>query len=224
MQSLINSLAFSCPPTCSYDKTLSYLFFIKKLPVRYYHDGYDHTVLLCHSNGEDIGQFNIEALADTWHANICMFDYAGYGMHPGSASEASCQCDVKTVYHYLLSLGITNIIIYGRSIGTGVACYLAYYIKKPVKLILVSPFKSVTQVILNLWCPWDFFKNDKIAQHIAGPVLIIHGCRDRFCDYQSSRELSLLFKNMTFKTIHGAGHFAINTCPEHDEAIYEFIQ
>jgi len=54
--------------------------------------------------------------------------------------------DALQVYDYLMTLNENmEIILFGRSIGTGVACYVAEE-RKPRALILMSAFTSVKNI------------------------------------------------------------------------------
>ena len=166
---MLNSIVFH-PPAPTYDINTPHLTMVPRernplyhVPAKYINLGYKYTILMCHGNAEDIGTAPIKDLATQWHANICVFDYAGYGMHTKrDPSEEDCYRDGQTVYGWLLKQGIlpNTLIIYGRSLGTGLACRLARY-KSCLRLILVSPFMSVmlTRLPFSLW--GDMFPNYK---------------------------------------------------------------
>lgn len=104
-------------------------------------------MLMCNGNGEDIGQSDPYELSRQFHTNICTFDYSCYGLHSNSnPSVNSSQSDVETVYQYLVdekNIHPRNIVIYGRSLGTYVSCYLSSIIEETrCKLILVSHVSS----------------------------------------------------------------------------------
>jgi fermentation-respiration switch protein FrsA (DUF1100 family) len=61
------------------------------------------------------------------------YDYEGYGKAPGVPSEASCYLDIDAAYGYLSEVLLfqpQNIIVYGRSLGTGPSVYLAERLAK----------------------------------------------------------------------------------------------
>lgn len=71
----------------------------------------------------------------------------------------------------------------GRSIGSGVAVYLAS--KYDVgHLILLSPFLSICEVVKDIFCEFvskllkNRFPNEKRIKEIRCPCLIVHGLAD----------------------------------------------
>lgn len=228
---IINKFAYPHTPS-SYDLTLPYLKFIHTddpnytIPIRHYVLNKNlNTLLMAHANSEDIGMFDIEKLSKKFNCNILTFEYSYLGLHScKTASEENCKKDILYSYNYLLNEGIpqSKIIIYGRSLGTGPATYLASLY--PCDLILVSPFKSIVKTTINITGSFDQFRNECIADKVKGKVLILHGCNDKVCDYNQSLELSELFPNLyKFVTVHGAGHHCIYTTNLYYNSIRAFI-
>ena len=76
-------------------------------------------------------------------------EYPGYGIYDGSPDAYQILIDAETVYDYLtkvLSIPESSIILFGRSIGTGPATYLASK-NNPCSLLLMSPFKSIRDIV-----------------------------------------------------------------------------
>ncbi len=226
MGNIITSIAFPCKLS-SYNESLPLLYFVKRdesymcstmqqtIPTIYYHLGEKYpTLLMCHGNAEDIGEVDPIRLSNQFNANICLFDYAGYGLHScKQASEKACFEDVLAVYDHLVKtkkIPKEKIFIYGRSIGTGVACYLAHYLCKqniPNHLILVSPIMSAARVVTKFWIPGDIFMNYQLAPEITSSTLIIHGDYDTLVPYSCGQSLSKLFPNLyQFVVLEGVGH------------------
>lgn len=246
MGNIVEKFAFP-PMTSSYNQNISYLSFvprssngycvkeIQSVPVRHLHvDDNWLTMLMCHGNAEDIGMYDIEELSEQFGCNICIFDYAGYGLHTkGIPSEYDCQKDVVAVYKYLINdrkINPKKIVLYGRSLGTGPICYLANYIYdrnylvKPKKLILVSPLYSAASTLTYLWVPGDIFKNYCLAYNIGCSTLIIHGSKDNVVPYDCGKELAKLFPNLyKFYTLKNCGHNNIFTLNYYNE-INNFLQ
>lgn len=63
--------------------------------------------------------------------HVLAIEYPGYGIYPGSPSAEKILEDALTLWNYLtIQMGIDskNIILFGRSLGTGVATELAAYV------------------------------------------------------------------------------------------------
>lgn len=233
MGNIITQLALPGAP-CSYDLDLPYLNFIIVdknyiIPIRHYHlDDKLPTMLMCHANAEDIGRINVQKLSHQYNVNVCTFDYSSFGRHScRKASEENCYKDVLAVYNYLRLKNINNLILYGRSIGTSIASYLAYQLSLQniyCKLILVSPFKTVMTTMINIWTPFDLFRTELIAPYITCPTLIINGCHDNVTDCKRSYELSQLFPNAQFVAIQGAGHHRIYKFKQYEDVLIQFIK
>ncbi len=72
-------------------------------------------------------------------------EYSGYSIYKGKTSSEIIKDDSHYVYNYIINkLGFKpqNIIVIGRSIGTGIALELMQKVK-PGALALISPFVSV---------------------------------------------------------------------------------
>jgi len=229
MGNIVSNFAFICPPS-SYTYKLSGLEFVERdvitqrIPIRYYQKDKDlPTMIICHGNAEDIGQEDPQMLANMFNVNICLFDYAGYGLHSCKyASEYNCQQDVIAVYQHLKRVKkINNIIIYGRSLGSGISVYLASLTQ--CKLILVSPLYSVANVVTDMWIPGDIFRNYLLAPDIKSQVLILHGNNDNVVPFVCGKKLSLLFPNLyEFVILKGCGHNDISTVQYYNK-IREFV-
>lgn len=236
---MLNYLAFPAPKS-SYNLDLEGLFFISShdyhVPVIHHHFSDNvPTIIICHSNSEDIGQYNVHELCSLWHTNVIVFDYAGYGLHSSTvSSEELCQKDIKLVYDYLIRKGIKeqDIILYGRSIGTGVVCQFAYHLAKQnikCKLILISAFRSLMEVFFPFpifgYYPYNMFNNCQYAPYIKGKVLMIQGCNDEITTLTSAKQLSRYFPNLYgLFVICGGGHHCIHKNRKFFDIINEFLK
>jgi hypothetical protein len=110
-------------------------------------------------------------------------EYPGYGLYNGSSTSDQLLSDAITVYdHLVFNLGVSesDIIIFGRSIGSSPSCYLASK-RNPRGLILMSPFKSIREVAKDL-VGWflshalaERFRNIDLIKEVSCPVFIVHG-------------------------------------------------
>jgi alpha-beta hydrolase superfamily lysophospholipase len=87
-----------------------------------------------------------------------------------------------------------NIFIFGRSIGTGPATYLASKRKKCKMLILFSPFTNLKAIvkdyvsILSVFVR-DRFPNIEHIKNVEAPLFILHGKKDKIVKVEHSIEL-----------------------------------
>jgi fermentation-respiration switch protein FrsA (DUF1100 family) len=140
------------------------------------------TLLVSHGNAEDLGDDRYW-LDNLRHAgfNVFAYDYEGYGTSEGRATEKSVYEDEAAAYEFLavdLKTPPDRIIIFGRSVGTGPATYIAA--RRPsAGLILQSPFVSAFRVLTQIpLLPFDKFPNYKNIRHVHSPVLIMHSHAD----------------------------------------------
>lgn len=130
-----------------------------------------------HGNACDIAQIAVCAQreAQAFRAHCLLVEYPGYGISDGYASEAVIDEVAQCVADFVLSsLGVRaqDLVLTGRSIGTGPACRLASVLQQRGQqiraLILQSPFASirdttgdllgdsVSACLLNRWENWRY--------------------------------------------------------------------
>ena len=104
-------------------------------------------VLYLKGNSKSIKGWGKFAVDFTRHGyNVIMVDYRGFGKSTGKRSQKAIKRDLQEVYDLLKQqLSEKNIIIYGRSLGSGFAAKLAS-INNPKMLILDAPYYSLTKV------------------------------------------------------------------------------
>jgi fermentation-respiration switch protein FrsA (DUF1100 family) len=152
-----------------------------------------HTVLYFHGNAEDL-----EDVRSTLHlihstgVSVFAIDYPGYGCSSGKPTEKSCYATADRAYTYLtttLQQPASAIIVYGRSIGSGPACYLAE--KYPLAgLVLDSGFMSIFRVATRSGIlPFDPFPNIARMPHITCPKFFFHGKQDQTIPFYHASEL-----------------------------------
>lgn len=180
------------------------------------------TFLYNHGNAEDLGQiiFTLDLIRTHFQVNVCCYDYTGYGFSKNvcegepcpSPSQERVYSDAETVWSYLTSLHILpeDIVLYGRSLGSGPACYLASLHAHHIRgLILCSPLLSCiqTQVNSNLLKKYDVFDNQSRIPRITCPSLVIHGTKDRVVPFSHGQFFA---KNLPFTPltvwVENAGH------------------
>jgi hypothetical protein len=116
----------------------------------------------------------------------------------GVPSEENCYADIDAAFEHLISfrgLSSKQIVLYGRSVGSGPATYLAEKCaEEGIKLgglILECPFKSVLRVVADVGFTvvGDKFPNIDRLPNINCPTLIIHGKEDTVIPIQHGLDL-----------------------------------
>lgn len=157
-------------------------------------------ILFCHGNAEDLGMSFafVRHMRDQFKMNVLAVEYPGYGLlNHVPASEAALKEVVLTAFRFILDelkVQYEHIILFGRSIGSGPAIFLAS--RFPVGgLILVAAFASVNQVIRSLVggliakAFLERFPNISLIGNVSCPTLFIHGEKDNLV--QPSQSVAL---------------------------------
>lgn len=178
------------------------------------------TLLFSHGNAEDLGMIYdwFNDLARVLRVNIMAYDYTGYGKSTGTPTEDNCYADIEAAYKYLTEvrrIQPEQIVLYGRSLGSGPSCYLASKTATAGRsvggVILQSPLLSAYRVAFNFRFTMvgDRFPNIDYAPHIRCPVFIVHGTQDEVVPFWHGEELFLsLPQEWRAKPfwVEGAGH------------------
>ena len=115
---------------------------------------------------------------------LLIVSYRGYSGSTGSPSEAGLRLDAEAARRWLSSYEPRRIVLYGESLGTGVAVWLATETEVG-GVILDAPYTSTADIAKGLF-PYlpvtllmrDQFRSiDRIAR-LRMPLLVIHGDRD----------------------------------------------
>lgn len=113
---------------------------------------------------------------------VLMLGYRGSSGSTGLPSEAANVADAKLCRDWLVEHGVPaeSIVVYGESLGTGVAARLAAETSVG-GVILDSPFTSLVEVAVarHPWLPVEPFVLDryetiKIVDKIEAPILVLH--------------------------------------------------
>ena len=157
------------------------------------------TLLYFHGNSFDIGEraYRIERyISQGW--GVLMPAWRGYSGNLGNPTEQNLYIDAESSLDWLHNNTLTNkkdIILYGESLGTGVAIEIAtrYLFKS---LILEAPFTSIYEIALKRYKIYPFkflvldkFNNLQKINKINTPLLIISGKKDEIVPHQHSIEL-----------------------------------
>lgn len=170
-----------------------------------------------HGNRRNISRWGRTAEEFTKRGyDVFFYDYRGFGKTPGTPSEKNIFNDSEFLYQQMKKrYPEEKIVMYGRSLGTGVATRLASKFR-PKMLILETPYfhmAHVGKLHIPIF-PYDFlikhpFRSDLFIQEVECPVYLIHGTDDELVPYESSELLLRNAQKAATKdllTINGGHH------------------
>ncbi|MDG5489939.1 alpha/beta hydrolase [Psychroserpens sp. SPM9] len=173
-------------------------------------------ILYFHGNAGDLSRWGTitEYFVDK-HYDVFIMDYRSYGKSKGKLSEQAFYDDAQYCYDYLLKqYSESDITLYGRSLGTGIATYLASK-NKPKQLILETPYYSILDVAKHRFPVFPVaillkykFPSNEFIVNVDCPITIFHGTEDKVVPYTSAEKLKAVAskKDITFITIEGGSH------------------
>ena len=151
--------------------------------------------LYFHGNAEDIfnSTSNINIIKTSLPFHTISMEYPGYSIYYQDKSAQIIEEDSLIVFDFLVKeckMNPKNIILCGRSIGSGAATYLASK-RKPGGLILISPILSIQNAASSIlgklkFIVKDRFNNFERIKDVTCPTLIIHGQKDSLIPFQHS--------------------------------------
>lgn len=174
-------------------------------------------VLYFHGNGGSLinRRDRVEALAREGRG-VLIVSYRGYSGSTGSPSEAGLRRDAEAAFAYLGSYDPARIVVYGESLGSGVAVWLAAG-RKLGGLVLDAPFTSIADVARrSFWfVPVDLLLRDghrsidRIGE-LRAPLLVLHGERDDVIPIALGERLyAAAPEPKRFERLAGVGHVSV---------------
>ncbi len=162
---------------------------------------------------------------------VLVIDYRSYGKSTGQISEQGLHHDARYIYNKLSEkYPEDRIVIYGRSIGTGIATRLAAR-NSPGQLILEAPFYNFPDLAKRYfpWVPrWMIrykFRNDKYIERVECPVYIVHGTADEVINVAEGKKLAKKLKpEDELILIQGGHHNDLNFMTEYHEQLDRILK
>ena len=185
------------------------------------HEGED-AVIYFGGNAEDVSLDMPEYAAAFPNAAIYLLHYRGYGGSSGAPTEKGIVADALALFD-LVHAQHKNVVVIGRSLGTGVAVQVASQ-RPVVRLVLVTPYDSFTDIAAKHY-PYlpvglllrDKFESWRYAPHITAPTLIIAAADDEVIPRSSTEGLRDRFRGgvARYIVIPGAGHNSVSDSPNY---------
>ena len=163
--------------------------------------------------------------------DVIMIDYRGFGKSTGKLSQESMKYDALYIYDRLKEkVKEEHIIVYGRSLGTGLATKVAS-MNKPKALVLACPYFSISKNVkrylplipLGLVMRYQM-PTYKWIKYVDCPINILHGTNDKLIRFASSLRLSKLKPDTTkLFPIIGGGHKDLHNFESYHRALGEIL-
>jgi uncharacterized protein len=169
-------------------------------------------------NAEEVS-YNIREFKEFENYSVLLINYRGYGKSQGSPGQKQLYSDALFVHDYMttnFSQKFKKIILFGRSLGTSVALYVAN--KRAVEgAILVTPFASIRELAQKHYpyLPVKFllkhpFDSINLISEKRIPTLVLVAENDvivpssstnRLIDQLGDNKKSVIIKNATHNDI-----------------------
>jgi pimeloyl-ACP methyl ester carboxylesterase len=192
----------------------------------------EKVILYFGGNAEDVLSSAADAKLNA--RKVLLSNYRGYGRNAGKPSQRALFADALEIYDYAVrTSGVTSqeIVVMGRSLGSGVATYLASQ-RSVAAVVLITPYDSIRAVAQSLYPILPIrlllkhpFPSDTFAPNIKAPLLIVAAEHDQVVPTEHARRLLAAWGGE--KTMHllaDASHNDIGQHPDYYRWINEFLE
>lgn len=163
---------------------------------------------------------------------VYLLSYRGYGASEGKPDQTALFGDALALYdHVGAQHPHAPIAVIGRSLGSGVASYVASL--RPVeRLALVTPFDSLAAVgqshypaLPVRWLMRDRYESTRYLPQYRGPLLVLRAGRDEVIPPANTDALLASLKNRPQAiNFPQADHNDISQDPRYAEALRNFLR
>ena len=156
------------------------------------------TILFLHGNAGNLfnRSYKLNRLNEL-NLNVLIISWRSFSGNPGKPNETNLYGDAKKAVKWLNERGVEtkNIILYGESLGTGVAVEIGQT-NKFNSIILESPYTSMIKAA-KIYYPYlpvkfllkDKYDSEKKIKNIKTPILIMHGKKDNIVPFYMGKKL-----------------------------------
>lgn len=187
-------------------------------------------VLYFHGNADNLARWGKHADDFVRHGyDVLMMDYPQFGKSTGDLTEASLNAVAEAFYAKARErFDESQIVVYGRSLGTGIATQLAAQ-HRPKMLLLETPYTSLPAVGRSYFplLPYELisqikFHTDEVIGRVSCPIHLFHGTADRIVPYEHSLKLAAILNpkiQTVLTTLPGGKHRNLATFSAYQAAL-----
>jgi len=190
-------------------------------------------ILYFHGNRKNISWYEKYVYSFTRNGyEVWMIDYPGFGKSTGSFTEEKLYAYALEMYKLARTKYVPlQIVIYGKSMGTGIAAELAA-VRDCKYLILETPYYSMTSLAAHYFpiypvsrlMHYKFPTNDWLTK-VTAPIIIFHGNDDGVVPFSQSEKLATLFKPADeLVKIEGGSHNDLDQFPRFHEKLDSLLK
>ncbi len=184
------------------------------------------TILYCHGNADNIESVQMVVPQFIEHGyNILIWDYRGYGLSTGQLTDQQeLLADAESVYAWLSHRrDAGEIVFYGRSLGSGVAVYLAH--KFPGhKALLEAAYDSLASVAQDHYpifpASWILkypMPSSEWVRTVRDKIFIIHGTEDHVIPLDHPKALAAAAPQASLTMLKGVDHNGLSFSPQYTD-------
>ena len=192
--------------------------------------GNSRALLYFGGNGESV-VMNADLFSSRYpNTTVYLFNYRGYGGSSGSPEEKAIYSDAIALYDKVVQQH-GNIVILGRSLGSGVATYVAAN-RLVQGLILVTPYDSIVNLAKQLYplLPVSMLLMDRYdsisrAGDIHSDILFLIAESDEIIPRVNTERLINSFEDdkVTVHVIPASGHNTLSNHSTYHQSIQSFL-
>ncbi|MBA1419674.1 MAG: alpha/beta hydrolase [Epsilonproteobacteria bacterium] len=192
--------------------------------------GHKNAILYFGGNAESMAQSSDYIAGQFPDFTVYLMDYRGYGKSTGKATEEALYKDALKLYDIIKPMH-KRISVGGRSLGTGIATYVAAH-REVTKLALITPYDSIVNVAQDRYriYPVSFLLNDKYdslarVKDIKAQTLIVIAEKDKVIPLENTQRLIDAFdkKRLEVIIIKNRGHIDISSDKRYYKIMQDFI-
>jgi len=194
-------------------------------------EGHPNAILYFGGNAESMARSSDEIAKQFSEFTVYLMNYRGFGGSTGEPTEQGIYSDALKLYDTVRSKH-QNVFVGGRSLGTGVATYVAAN-RDISRLILVTPYDSIVNVAQDRYKIYpisllikDAYDSVDRVKNIKAKTLIFIAGDDKVIPRKNTQKLIDAFDKTQLKVIliKNRGHIDISSDKRYYRSMREFMK